>query len=313
MHHIDFIGDIHGYATPLKALLTKMSYAPVHGVWSHPSRKACFLGDYIDRGAEQVETVEIVRKMVEHDSAYAIMGNHELNAIAWLTAKDGDALAPEDRWLRPHSAKNLKQHHAFLEQVQEGSETHLQTVEWFKTLPLWIDFGDMRVVHACWDEASMQLLLPYLDANNCLKADSMPTIYADNKLFEAIEVVTKGIEIDLPEGYSFPDKDEHIRTNIRLKWWSSEKMTYQQAAVIPEKNRPDIPDIPLHASLGYKDSTPVLFGHYWMSGTPSVLTEQTACLDYSIAAKGAQDRKLCAYRWNGETTLSNENLVWVHL
>lgn len=61
----DLIGDIHGYATELKALLTKMSYEEIDGVWQHLERKVIFLGDFVDRGPEQVETVEIARKMVE--------------------------------------------------------------------------------------------------------------------------------------------------------------------------------------------------------------------------------------------------------
>ncbi len=46
----DIIGDIHGYASALKALLHKMNYTEVNGVWEHPGRKVIFVGDYIDRG-----------------------------------------------------------------------------------------------------------------------------------------------------------------------------------------------------------------------------------------------------------------------
>lgn len=311
MKHIDFIGDIHGHATALKALLEKMGYSLTDGVWSHPSRKACFLGDYIDRGDEQAETIDVVKNMVEGRAAYAIMGNHELNAIGWVTASDKANSDSAEQWLRPHSAKNLHQHSAFLDQIGENSEQHHQAVQWFATLPLWVDFGDIRVAHACWHEPSMRLLKPYLDESNCLKPGSMPSIYANEQLLAALEVITKGMETDLPKGYSFPDKDGHIRTSTRLKWWSSEKMTYQQAAVIAEKDRANIPDIPLEVELGYKDNIPVLFGHYWMSGTPAALTKTTACLDYSIAAKGAKDRKLCAYRWDGEKELNNDHFVWV--
>lgn len=87
-------------------------------------------------------------------------------------------------------------------------------------------------------------------------------------------------------------------------------MSYREGAVIPEKDRNNIPDILLKADLGYSDDVPVLFGHYWMSGTPSIFTPYTACLDWSVAAKGSKNRKLCAYRWNGEKELSDERLVW---
>ncbi len=46
----DLIGDIHGYASELKALLAKMDYQVTDGIWRHPERKMIFLGDSVDRG-----------------------------------------------------------------------------------------------------------------------------------------------------------------------------------------------------------------------------------------------------------------------
>lgn len=77
----DIIGDIHGYADELVVLLKKMGYEEQEGVWRHPERKVIFLGDFIDRGPRQVETVMIARRMVEAESALAVMGNREFNAI----------------------------------------------------------------------------------------------------------------------------------------------------------------------------------------------------------------------------------------
>lgn len=52
----DIIGDIHDYATKLKELLISMKYTHQDGVWQHPCRQVIFVGDFIDRGPEQVET-----------------------------------------------------------------------------------------------------------------------------------------------------------------------------------------------------------------------------------------------------------------
>jgi hypothetical protein len=52
---------------------------------------------------------------------------------------------------------------------------------------------------------------------------------------------------------------------------------------------------------------PVLFGHYWFTGKPEVISKQFACLDYSVA----KDGPLVAYRWDGEAELSSEKLTWV--
>ncbi|MDD4729224.1 MAG: metallophosphoesterase [Dysgonamonadaceae bacterium] len=80
---IDLIGDIHGHADKLEELLLKLGYAKSNGAYTHPSRKALFLGDYIDRGPKIKETLEIVKAMVDNESAIALMGNHEYNALCF--------------------------------------------------------------------------------------------------------------------------------------------------------------------------------------------------------------------------------------
>lgn len=109
----DLIGDVHGYATPLRALLRDLGYKEREGTWRHPERTVIFLGDFIDRGPEQLETVRIARGMVEAGAALAVMGNHEFNAIAWASE------TPEGsgQYLRQHSDKNRDQHAAFLRAV----------------------------------------------------------------------------------------------------------------------------------------------------------------------------------------------------
>ena len=78
----DLIGDIHGHADELIALLKKLGYSLINGVYNHPDRKIIFLGDYIDRGPQIRKTLQIVKDMVDAGNALAIMGNHEFNALA---------------------------------------------------------------------------------------------------------------------------------------------------------------------------------------------------------------------------------------
>ena len=59
----DVIGDIHGCADRLEALLSRLGYEKNGGVWRHPDRMVVFLGDYIDRGPQILETLTIVRNM----------------------------------------------------------------------------------------------------------------------------------------------------------------------------------------------------------------------------------------------------------
>ena len=87
--HYDIIGDIHGYARVLEELLKKLGYTKVLGVWKHQQRKAVFVGDFVDRGPNSRKVLEIVRSMVECGSAHAILGNHELNMVMYLTKEGG--------------------------------------------------------------------------------------------------------------------------------------------------------------------------------------------------------------------------------
>jgi predicted MPP superfamily phosphohydrolase len=79
----DIIGDIHGYAGPLKKLLEKLGYTENDGAWHHPHSKVIFVGDYIDRGPAIRETLQIVKSMADNGNAIALMGNHEYNAMAF--------------------------------------------------------------------------------------------------------------------------------------------------------------------------------------------------------------------------------------
>ncbi|WP_018404676.1 metallophosphoesterase [Marinobacter gelidimuriae] len=110
-------GDIHGYASELKALLAKMDYQVTDGIWQHPVRKVIFLGYFVDRGPEHIESVNIARTKVESGSALAVMGNHEYNAVAWATSDPQD---PEQfqRLLGSDGAKSV-----FLGQYWLYSET----------------------------------------------------------------------------------------------------------------------------------------------------------------------------------------------
>jgi hypothetical protein len=161
---LDIIGDVHGQFDKLVALLTHLGYNETGSTWRHPSRSVIFVGDLIDRGPKQLATVDLVRRMVETGTAQCVMGNHEFNAIAWATA---DPEHPGE-FLRPHGKTgNKEQHRAFLDEVQD-TPRHAEVIAWFKTLPLWLDLGGIRVVHACWHQATMDRLRPLMGPDDTL-------------------------------------------------------------------------------------------------------------------------------------------------
>ncbi len=302
---IDLIGDIHGHADELEELLLKLGYKKNNDTYSHPNRKVLFVGDYIDRGPKIRETLQIVRSMVESENAIALMGNHEYNALLFHFQD------PEGGHLRKHSIKNIKQHYRTLEEFQNEQEEYEEYLEWFKTLPLYFETDTFKAVHACWDNNTIDYLKKTL-VNDRLTDD---LIYRSAKkgseLNEAIEQTLKGKEMKMPEGLSFPDKDNTTRTEIRIKWWEDpSKMTYRSISVEPLEVLPEHP-IPLSGirSADYyrDDDKKVFFGHYWLKGEPSFYKDNICCLDYSVAKGG----KLVAYRLNEEVILDSRNLTYV--
>ncbi|MGW2076015.1 polynucleotide kinase-phosphatase [Streptomyces sp. NPDC001939] len=70
----DIIGDIHGCASELETLLTRLGY--VDGV--HPEgRTAVFVGDLVDRGPDSPGVLRRVMAMVKSGHALCVPGNHE--------------------------------------------------------------------------------------------------------------------------------------------------------------------------------------------------------------------------------------------
>mgnify|MGYP001818575482 CR=1 FL=1 len=310
MVNYDLIGDIHGHSKPLVELLEKLGYRLSDGVYRQPDRRVIFLGDFIDRGPNQRDVIKIVRPMIEEGAALSVMGNHEFNAIAWHTEDPDNPY----QYLREHTARHMRQHQAFLDAYQ-GTADHGELVEWFRTLPMWLDLGELRVVHACWDDLLMQALLvnyptlnDYLDDELLVKASRKDALE-----HEAVEILLKGKEVELPKGHSFLDKDGHARHAVRIRWFDANSITYQAAFLGPEKARSHIPEDPIGADhiIQYShDDPPVFFGHYWLEDdVPELLAPNVACLDYSVASEGGG--KLVAYRWDGEQRLDNSKFVFV--
>lgn len=297
----DIIGDIHGHDEALVRLLRKLGYRGQGGNWRHPERTAIFVGDFIDRGPGQLETVRIVRSMVDSGAALAVMGNHEFNAIAWHTP-DPDAPGAH---LRSRSEKNRAQHAAFLAETHDNPELHQETIDWFLTLPLWLELPALRVVHACWHPASMDALRPHLKSDLTL---DLPLVEAASRKgsehFKAIETILKGPEVVLPDGLTFKQGD-YFRSDARTRWWDAEAKTFRQSAIVDSATASTLPEliIPEAVRPGYGGDRPVFFGHYWMTGTPRPLAGQVACVDYSVG----KDGPLVAYRWDGERELTAVN------
>jgi hypothetical protein len=302
----DIIGDLHGYATPLKALLTKLGYTETNGVYRHQEgRKVIFLGDYIDRGPEIRDTLRTVRAMVDAGTALAIMGNHEFNALAYHTPDGAGG------HLRHHSLKNVSQHRATMEQLALPTPLEWEEwLRWFETLPLFLDLGPLRAVHAAWDPEAVS----YFKGIDRIHGETLRLMAQEGSHLRRLrENLINGLEVALPNGYVNPDKEGVKRDSIRTRWWEPlAGKTYRQA-VFPDSDT--VPDMPIPTALMKTDLTyradqpPVFFGHYWLpaEAAKAPLAPNVACLDFSVAKGG----DLTAYRWDGEATLLPEKFVTV--
>ncbi len=304
----DIIGDIHGCYNTLVNLLGKLEYSQQEGTYQHASRKIIFLGDFVDRCSGQREVINIVRPMIESGSALAVMGNHEYNAVAY------------HRGLRERSKKNRDQHEAFLNEYQDNQEEYDDVINWFKTLPLWLDLGDLRVVHACWDSDYIELISKEQGGGNLLTDVLLEqSSIKRTPHYRAIETLLKGKEVTLPGGGFFHDEGNHKRRKIRVRWWDKTATTFRKAFLGSEETRKGISDnnIPEGAVGGYgQNAPPVFLGHYWMEGEPAKLANNVACLDCSVAKTRKKENegqvfRLVAYRWGGERKLDDLNFCWV--
>jgi len=304
MMQYDVLCDIHGHADKLVALLTKMGYRERLGAWRHPDRTAIFVGDFIDRGPGQLATLDIVRRMTDAGSALAVMGNHEFNAIAW-SMPDPEVSGEH---LRSRTDKSRRQHLAFLDEVECDSPQHREIVDWFLTLPLWLDLPQLRVVHACWHPDSMATIAPRL--SDGWRIDREFVVKASRKNtteYRAIEAMLKGLEVDLPAGHGFRDELGVWRTSARTKWWRPSESNIREAAILGPDILELLPEATVapNAFVAYDNVKPVFVGHYWWSGQPAPMTEHVACVDYSAGDGGS----LIAYRWEGETKLRADRFV----
>ena len=308
----DLIGDVHGCGATLGRLLEKLGYQQRAGVYRHPRRKVIFLGDLIDRGPRIRLAVTIARRMVEEGEAHIVMGNHEYNALAYCHSAPGES---GRAWLREHTPRNNRIIQETLEQYRDHLVEWEETLAWFMELPLYLDFGDFRVVHACWDQALIEALerecpggvidVPFL------RQSAVPGSFAGR----ALDRLTRGVYLSLPPGVEIHSGDGFTRRTFRTHFWARDPRTWGDVVFQPDNLPHGLEDRPLSASeqaeLPYYglDQPPLFIGHYWCKGVPALPTANIACIDYSAVKFG----RLVAYRWSGETRLNADHFVWVRV
>jgi protein phosphatase len=137
----DIIGDVHGCADELQALLERLGYAvrwdgaaldvqPPHG------RKLVFVGDLVDRGPRTPDVLRIAMAAVENRFGYVVQGNHDQKLGRWM------------------NGRNVKIAHGLQASIDQlGAETdefRARAKDFLDGLRshFWLDGGRLAVAHA---------------------------------------------------------------------------------------------------------------------------------------------------------------------
>lgn len=126
-HRRIVIGDVHGHYDTLMTLLDAIAPTRDDAIY--------FLGDLIDRGPQSAKVVEFVKQ-----SSYpCLLGNHEQMLLDILG--DGEIYGPAlQAWLYSGG-------HSTVNSYGENG-VNPDHIEWMRTLPTYIDLGDVWLVHA---------------------------------------------------------------------------------------------------------------------------------------------------------------------
>jgi protein phosphatase len=141
----DIIGDVHGCADELEALLVRLGYEVrwagtdgERGVAITPpdGRKAVFVGDLVDRGPRTPDVLRMVMAITEAGHGYAVMGNHDRKLVRWLDGKDVKVA---------HGlAESISQLSAERKDFRDAVRRYLDDLR----SHVWLDGGRLAVAHA---------------------------------------------------------------------------------------------------------------------------------------------------------------------
>jgi len=302
----DIIGDVHGQASLLKKLLLKLGYVKTNGSYSHPTHKAIFVGDFINRGSEIRKTIRIIKAMVEKGDAFAILGNHEINAIIYhLKDRNGLSLVKQPSKYFLSLFKTLNEYSA-------GSLEWKENLRWMRTLPLYLDFGDIRIVHACWSEQAIEVAQSIYKEGRIRKKNFRKIHKKTNlEIAKSVWLLTKGVHLKMPGDLKIVSNKGVAPRTIRIRWWEEPQgKTFRYLSFESKFNLPEytVPQEILPQTFPYPDDAPIVFfGHYCRGKGPFIIKHNVCCVDSCVTGTG----KLLAYRWSGEKQLDMNNLIQV--
>lgn len=260
---LDLIGDVHGEIDALQNLLRKLGYSP-DGVHPH-GRRLVYLGDLTDRGPDSPAVVDLVHRQLVAGLAQCVLGNHDLNILL-------DEEKHDNRWFSGRDS-SLDRSGEVTPAVLADNAIRQRVRTLFQSLPLALERHDLRVVHACWEPAMIDVardaddavrlyraFVERIDAENATRPECDPV---DRELAHQngnpVKVITSGPERRAAVPFEASGKFRHEE---RAPWWT-----------------------------GYRDEPLCVFGHYGIVYGQPRPQGRTVCVDYAVGKRWFERRK----------------------
>jgi hypothetical protein len=289
---LDVIGDVHGELDALRALLGHLGYGDDG---RHPQvRHAVFVGDLVDRGPDSPGVLDLVEAWVGAGRAQCVLGNHELNVLLG-EPKHGNG------WFfdRNHELVNGE----FLHSKAADAGRRPAWIAFLDRLPLALTRDDLRVVHACWDEAALARLGPLLAGGAPYRAVHAELDRCTRELLRSSGISGRAAREIKAHRHAFKDRNA---TLPMLPACADEATLLQNANPVKvlTSGLEGPSERPLWAGgrwrmtqrarwwNQYRDSPAVVIGHYWRRDDRAEPAAVTGDWDYPLGDYGA-------YEWMG--------------
>lgn len=136
------ISDIHGCYEQFIQLLELVKYSPRRD-------QLILLGDYVDRGRNSKEVVELVIKLVKEDGAIALQGNHDERFVDVVLEKNTETA---DKFFQHGGQETLMSYTPLVDNLQKFKDIvkdqNYHHLVFLESLPYYFEDDDYIYVHA---------------------------------------------------------------------------------------------------------------------------------------------------------------------
>lgn len=196
---LDFISDIHGCANEFLLLLGKLGYSRFHTTspspvswWKSPKgRKLVLLGDYVDRGPKNYETLSILAELRLQGIATVVRGGHDQALLdrfkLWNSVDDIIKAIPGEKSHRKTTTMleytNISFPPAY-EMIRHNSISLLES------MPLGYQRSRVIGIHAAWNPTNH---LNDMETNKSLLLDGGPDGWSVDETWK--QSIPKGMTV----------------------------------------------------------------------------------------------------------------------